>query len=38
MRLLPDFVKTHFPAMKQIVLAVNKKIVQQKNCIILWVL
>ena len=27
---MPDFVKTHFPAMKQIVLAVNKKIVQQK--------
>ena len=25
LRLLPDFVKTHFPAMKQIVLAVNKK-------------
>lgn len=25
LRLLSDFVKTHFPAMKQIVLAVNKK-------------
>ena len=31
LRLLPDFVKTHFPAMKQIVVAVNKKNSAAKN-------